>query len=209
MIPVVVLVIYIGALSSDFLTLFCLTVACPYIQHIPGIYLTMVAATAIMLIQQTSAQSAVFITSVVNDTILAHFALSLLINIYATSLIALKAWCVCFNRITGKFSTYCPFVDDTMRTYIQEIPQVADGKWRRYPSPYTGNQDIDCRSRVGYDLYSDWCRFFLVYTQGLSRLLFSLQMTILSSISITLQSRNRQPEIIMPVAQQLVVRNIF
>jgi len=133
MIPVVMLVINTGALSSDFLTLFCLTIACPYI---PAIYLTAVAAVAIVLIPEASARfSAAFLVRMVNGTLLAHLALSLLINIYATSIIALKAWCVHFDRVTGKLSTYCALVDDTMRAYIQEIPQVADRKRCRYPNP--------------------------------------------------------------------------
>ena len=184
--------------------------ACPSIQNIPGIYLTFVAVTAIEFIQQASARlSPAFLDGMLNGTLLAHFALSLLINIYATSLISLKAWYVRFNCVTGKLSTYCPFVDDTMRTYIQEIPQVADGKRCRYPNPYTGTQDIGCPGGVGYDLYSDWCKFFLVYTQGLSRFLFSLQIMILAYTSISLQPGNENLEIVMPVAQQLVVRNTY
>jgi hypothetical protein len=95
-----------------------------------------VAAVAALFILQASYRfTPAFLIRTVNGTILAHLALSLLINIYATSLIALKAWCVHIGRVTGKHSTYCVLVDDTMRAYIQEIPQVADGKRRRYPNP--------------------------------------------------------------------------
>jgi hypothetical protein len=136
MIPVVMLVINTGALSSDFLTLVCLIMACPSIQHIPVIYLTAVAAVAVVFITETSARfPAAFLIRMVNGTILAHLALSLLINIYATSIIALKAWCVHFDRVIGKHSTYCALVDDMMLAYIQEIPQVADGKRCRHPNP--------------------------------------------------------------------------
>jgi hypothetical protein len=135
MIPVVMLVINTGALSSDFLTLSCLTMARPSIQHIPVVYLTAIGAVAAVFITQVTRLTPTFLIRMVNGTILAHLALSLLINIYATSLIAFKAWCVHFDRVTGTHSTYCVLVDDTMCAYIQEIPQVAEGKRCRYPNP--------------------------------------------------------------------------
>jgi hypothetical protein len=111
MIPVVMLVINIGALSSDFLTLFCLTtVACPSLRHIPVIYLMGVAVMAIVVIPETRTRfSAGLIIRMLEGTVMTHLGLSLLINIYATSIIARKAWCVRFNRVTGKLPTYCAF----------------------------------------------------------------------------------------------------
>jgi hypothetical protein len=108
----------------------------PSVRHIPVVYLTAIGAVAAVFIIQASARlTPTFLIRMVNGTILAHLALSLLINIYATSLIALKAWCVHFDRVTGTHSTYCALVDNTMRAYIQEIPQVAEGKRCRYPNP--------------------------------------------------------------------------
>jgi len=136
MIPVVMLVINIGALSSDFLTWFCLTMARPSLQHIPVIYLMGVAVMAIVVIPETRTRfSPGLIIRMLEGTVMTHLGLSLLINIYATSIIALKAWCVHFDRVTGKLPTYCALVDDTMRAYIQEIPQVADRRRYRYPNP--------------------------------------------------------------------------
>jgi len=106
MIPVIMLVINIGAPSSDFLTLLCLIMARPSLQHIPVIYLMGVAVMVIVLIPEARARfSTVFLTRMLNDTIFTHLALSLLINIYATSIITLKAWCVHFDRVTGNLST--------------------------------------------------------------------------------------------------------
>jgi hypothetical protein len=95
-----------------------------------------VAVMVIVLIPEMRARfSAAFLARMLNDIILTHLALSLLINIYATSIITLKAWCVHFDRVTGKLYTHCALVDHTMRPYVQEIPQVADGKRCRYPNP--------------------------------------------------------------------------
>ena len=68
-------------------------------------------------------------------------ALSLLINIFATSIIALKAWCVHVHGVFRIQFLGCALIDDMMRMYIQEIPQVADGK-RDDPNPYRRNEDF-------------------------------------------------------------------
>jgi hypothetical protein len=44
---------------------------------------------------------------------------------------------------------------------IKETPQVVDGKRIGYPNPYTGSKDTGSPGRVGYDLYSAWCKFRL------------------------------------------------
>jgi hypothetical protein len=135
MIPVVMLVINTRALSSDFLTLFCLTMARPSLQHIPVIYLTSVTSRAVVLFLEMGTRSSLdLLIRIFNDTVLTHVALSLLINIYATSIIALKAWyAVHLDRVTGKHFTYC--TDAMMRACIQETPQVTGGKRYRYPNP--------------------------------------------------------------------------
>jgi hypothetical protein len=94
---------------------------------------------------------------VIKGTQLAHQTLSLLINIAATSIIALKAWCVC---VYGDFVDGA-LIDDTTRAYMKEIPQVVDGKWDGCPNPYTGSQGIGSPGRVGCDLYFDWCKLRL------------------------------------------------
>jgi hypothetical protein len=129
MIPAIMLVINTGALSSVFLTLFCLTMSRPPLQHIPVMYLMGVAVAVIMIIQETRDQFSLVLNAVVAGTMYIHLALSLLINIYATSIIALKAWCV---HVTKKHFINYALIDDTMHAYIQEIPQVADGKRYRY-----------------------------------------------------------------------------
>jgi len=100
MIPVVMLVINAGALSSVFLTLFCLTMSRPSLQHIPVVYLMAIAVEfVIIIIPDMSALFSPVLFPMLSGTILTHLALSLLINIYATSIIALKAWCVCHWKI--------------------------------------------------------------------------------------------------------------
>ena len=95
MFPLVMLVIDAGALSSVFLTLFCLTMSRFSLQHIPVVYLMLVTVLVIMLIPEMSVRFSPILTPMLGGTVSTHLALSLLINIYATSIIALKAWCVC------------------------------------------------------------------------------------------------------------------
>jgi hypothetical protein len=87
-----------------------------------------VAVTAVVHIPKTRVILPVRLTNILAGTLLTYLALSLLINIYATSIIGLKAWCVHFNRVTGNPFTDCAMIDGSMHAYIQEIPQVADGK---------------------------------------------------------------------------------
>ena len=133
MIPVVMLVVNIGAFSSVFLDL----VSTHYGSSLPPVvYLMGVAVMAIVVIPETRTRfSPVLIVRLLEGTVMTHLALSLLINIYATSIIALKAWCVQLNCVAGRLSTWYALVDETMCTYIQEIPQVADRKRYRYPNP--------------------------------------------------------------------------
>jgi hypothetical protein len=105
------------------------------LQHIPVIYLMSVAVRFIVLILEMRTWPSHVFFIIFNGTALTHLALSLLINIYATSVIAFKAWCVHFDRVTGKYFTDCALIDNTMCAYIQEIRQLADGKRYRYPNP--------------------------------------------------------------------------
>jgi hypothetical protein len=129
MIPVVMLAINTGALSF-ILTFFCPTMTCPSFEHILVVYLMTVVVRAIML---TSKDTQLF--QINNITQMAYLSLSLLINIYATSIIALKAWCVRVDDVFGKHLVDRALIDDTTCAYIQEIPQVADGKRDGSPNP--------------------------------------------------------------------------
>ena len=135
MIPVVMLVIDTGASSPVFLTLSCLTMAHPSYEHIPVIYLTTVALTAIVLSLQVGGRTPVFLSSMLDGTQIVHLMLSLFINIFATSIIALKAWCVCVDRVIGELRLQ--LVDNTMTP-----------THRRY-------------RKLLMDLYSNWCKFRL------------------------------------------------
>jgi hypothetical protein len=159
MIPVVMLGIKIGALSSLFLTLFYLTLTYLF-EYILVIYLITVTARAIEFISYNQT-GYIRLHLLIDIAQVAHVTLSLLINISATSIIALKAWCVRFDGVFGKHIVDYALIDDTMHAYIQEIPQVAGGERDECPNPFTGNQDIGSPGRVGCDLYSDWCKFRL------------------------------------------------
>ena len=84
-------------------TLFRLVVTCSPFAYILVIYLTTVVLRAIefkLIYTDISLQSFNRFTDAIGGTQVAHMAFSLLINIYATSVIALKAWCV---RVGGVF----------------------------------------------------------------------------------------------------------
>jgi len=94
MIPVIMLAINTGAFSSSpFLTL-------PYpssFESFPVIYLFTVAAIAWLVIAFEAGRpgkNASLINDIINNTMLANVVLSLLVNIFATSIIAVKAWYV-------------------------------------------------------------------------------------------------------------------
>jgi hypothetical protein len=73
--------------------------------------------------------------NIINITHPAHLTLSMLINIFATFIITLKAWCVRVYAVFGKYFVVCALIDDATSAYIQEIPQVADRRRDRYPNP--------------------------------------------------------------------------
>jgi hypothetical protein len=106
MIPVVMFVINAGVLSSVFLTFFPLTMACTSFKHVLVMYLMMFVATAIMMSNGTIVNS--FFYQVIVFTQMTYLMLSLLINIYAMSIIALKAWCVRVHGVFGKKSLTKP-----------------------------------------------------------------------------------------------------
>jgi hypothetical protein len=130
------------------LDLFDLTMTCtPFEQHLV-IYLMTVAGRAIQLLlasKHEDSQTVFSVSDVINITQVAHLTLSLLINTFATSIIALKAWCVLVDGVFRKYFVECAFIDDDATcAYVQEIPPVADGKRNGYQNPWTGNQDIGC-----------------------------------------------------------------
>ena len=91
MIPVVMLAIDASALSSLFSTLFRLPVTGPSFKHIPVIYLMMIALRAIDFFTE---HMYMLLGNMLEITQMANLIFSLLINISATFIIALKAWCV-------------------------------------------------------------------------------------------------------------------
>jgi hypothetical protein len=133
--------------------------ACPSFEHIV-IYLITIAMRAIELsLVLKNIPLLLHLTRFTTITQVAHMGLSLIINIYATSIIALKAWCVRVHRVFRKHFVDRALIDNTTCAYIQEIPQVADGKWDRCPNASTGNEDIGTSCRVWCDSYSDRCKF--------------------------------------------------
>jgi hypothetical protein len=117
MIPVVMLAINTGALSSLFLTLFELGMTCPSIEYILVVYLITIAGRVIQFIF-LDLQMFSIITHITSITQVVHLALSLLINIFATSIIALKAWYVRVHGVFGKYFVDCVLVYDMTCTYI-------------------------------------------------------------------------------------------
>ena len=87
-----------------------------------------------MLNLEEGGQMDKFLNHMLDGTQLAYQALTLLINISVTSIIALKTWCVLVNSVFGKQFIDCALADAT-RAYMQEVPQVADGKRDRCPNP--------------------------------------------------------------------------
>jgi hypothetical protein len=137
MIPVVMLAINTGVFFPLFIMLFCFTVTCPSFVYILVIYLIIVVGGAInIFFSRGTIQMYITLDIILTFSQVAQVVLSLLINIFAMSITALKAWCV---RIHGVFPNHCVDVDCTLInnitcTYIQEILQVAEGKWDRYPN---------------------------------------------------------------------------
>jgi hypothetical protein len=161
MIPVVMLAINACMNSSFYLTLLCLIMACPFVENIPVIYLLTVVARTILLMAQEGVQiHRIALTHIVDITVVAHLVLSLLTNIVATSIIALKAWYVQHRRCRWK-DVDCALIHETMHVCIKEIPQVAYAKRDWCPVLYTGDRDIGPPGRVRYDLYSHRCKFRL------------------------------------------------
>ena len=90
MIPVVMLGINTCVISS-LLDFFCLAMTCPSFEHNPVIYLTTVVLRAIEQFSYEKIQRINLLIDMMGITQVAHLAFS---NIHATSIIALKAWCV-------------------------------------------------------------------------------------------------------------------
>ena len=90
---------------------------CLSLEHFLVVYLITVALRVAIVISPDGPHHILFVT-MIDGTQLTHMTLSLLINISATSIIALKAWCV---RIYGAFEKHivdCGLIDDTTRLYI-------------------------------------------------------------------------------------------
>ena len=113
MIPVVMLAVNISALSSLFLTLFCPAMTCPS-EHLLVIYLMTVTAKAVQFYSK-DLQMHYTLSRMLNITQFTHLAFSLLINISATFIIALKAWYVRVDGV-GKTFINCALLDTRLHT---------------------------------------------------------------------------------------------
>ena len=95
MIPVGMFVVNASTFSSHFLTLFRLIVAYPSFEHLSVIYLFMVVVRAALLKADERDQgNSSLLAPMIWVSVVVHLMLSLLTNIFATSIIASKAWCV-------------------------------------------------------------------------------------------------------------------
>jgi hypothetical protein len=108
MIPVVMLAINSGVHSSVFMTLFCLAMTCPSFQYILVAYLMMLTAWVITMIPNITEPIDALFFAINGWAQVAHIALSLLVNIVATSTIALKAWCVHVYSVFEEISLTVP-----------------------------------------------------------------------------------------------------
>ena len=208
MIPVVMLGINTSALPSLSLALFSLTVACPYFEYIPAIYLMTITLRAVERFTEQRDQVHMLLKNMLDVTQVAYMTFSLLINIFATSIIALKAWCVRVGSVLGKVFVDFALIDYMTYACIQEVPQVTVGKRDRCQNPHTGNRDIGSSGRVGYDLYSARCKLRL----GVRAQVFTISLQVMSLASITTLLHFKLGDlcaIFLPVGVQLVVRNSF
>jgi hypothetical protein len=103
MIPVVMLAINTGVLSSVLMTLYCLTMTYPSFQYILVAYLMMLTAWFITAIPNIRHPIYTIFFAITGFMQTAHIALSLAVNIYATSIIAFKAWCVHVHVVFEKY----------------------------------------------------------------------------------------------------------
>jgi hypothetical protein len=85
---------------------------CPSFEYLLVFYLY--AAVSTVLLVTLNVRSAVLLDNTVNIIQVAQMTLSLIINIYATSIIALKAWCVSIHGIFGKHFVDRTLINDTM-----------------------------------------------------------------------------------------------
>lgn len=144
-------------------------------------------------------------------SVVTHLMLSLLTNTFATSIMALQAWCVRID-CSKDVLLIVPSLP-TARTCMKEILQVSEEKWDRCPNPYTGGQDIGSRGRIGRALYIDRCKFCLCNTSTSSHEFFGFfspqVMTLVSPFISGRLPSGALGDIFMPVAVQLAVRNRF
>jgi hypothetical protein len=101
MTPVIMLAINTGSLSSPLSTLFCLTMTCPSSEYIPVIYLITVTARVIQVFSGNP-QMFFMLIRIADITQLVQLMVSWFTNVFSTSIIALKAWCVRVGRVFEK-----------------------------------------------------------------------------------------------------------
>jgi hypothetical protein len=92
-----------------------------------------VVVRAVLLSSKEGGQMHNVLARMIDVTQVAHQTFSLLTNIFATSIIALKAWCVCVDCVFGNFDFI--LIDDmlcTQRKYRKLL--IASEIGARYPS---------------------------------------------------------------------------
>jgi hypothetical protein len=123
------LVINTDALSSLFLTLFCLTMTCPPFEHNTVIYLIMVAGSvAVDSLKKEGRRDDPSLGIILAVAQVAHQALFLLVNIFYNVIIALKVWRV---RVHGVFGNILltALIDNMTRVNAGNLNTIScDGK---------------------------------------------------------------------------------
>lgn len=124
-------------LPAFFLYLFC-------VEFYPVLYLTTVTARAGLFITPEMAHIHKVLAGIIDLAKVSNLVLSLLTNAVATSIIAIRSWCV---RVIFKFDLMLTCTLMTRTLVIKEISQDFDKLECRWPS-YTGMQSIGFPGRV-------------------------------------------------------------
>jgi hypothetical protein len=133
----------------------------------------------------------------------AHLTFSLLINISATSIIAFKTWCARSDRALRKHFVDCL---DPCRKYRKLLMEGGIGV--QTPTQTTRILALLVESGMIYILIG--VSSALEFKHGLSRFLFSLKVTSVTSIIISLRFGLKDISAIFTlVSIQLTVRNSF
>jgi hypothetical protein len=114
-----------------FFDLFKLTMTCPSLGHDLVIYLMTITERAVQIFfifKLEAVRNILIVSNMITITQTAHLTLSLLINIFATSIIALKAWCVHSTVFSENISLTCALMMmRRARTYRKHRKLLMEG----------------------------------------------------------------------------------